>query len=101
MRFTNADSDTCYSVLGSRLEEKYFLLGPAKIFSQIFGKPGIYNLSLKRLLDNYITIKAPPPLAIIMGTYYVAITPYFFIIMESILCRHYGQWRTGLTYNFD
>ena len=41
-------------------------------------------------------LKAPPPLTIFMDTYYVSITLYFVIIMQSsILCRHYDQWRRG------
>ena len=47
------------------------------------------------LIRAYDFYKAPPPpLAINMGTYYAAL--YFFIIMQSTLCRHYGQWRKSL-----
>ena len=43
-------------------------------------KAVLQNASLKRYHDA--VAKAPPPLAVIVGIYYVAITLYFLIIMQ-------------------
>ena len=56
--------------------------GCTQWFTESHGVISSYGRGEQRTNDP----KAPPPLAIIMDAYYVAITLHFFIILQRILC---------------